>query len=190
MRTQVSRYEADHIDSGEHDEACEFCGGEGCERCGGRGLVSASVPDLDAPITADPQRLVDHLVRVALQAVARVEAEPFGERGTLLVTDSGREHLAAVVRERMAQAAQAIVAELDEARSHLAGEVTARQFAAWASAQDRDGAPRVHQWRDSEGWHVALYVIPHGSDMLRVTEAVAPDPQDALTMLMAGRVAS
>lgn len=143
-----------------------------------------------APVTADPTRLHDYLVRLALEAVSRVEDEPLGERGTLITTAPGRAHLEEVMRERMAQAAQVIVAELDEARAPLAGEVTARQLAAWASAQDCYGAPRIHQWRDSQGWHVTLSVVPHGSILVRVTEAVAADPQDALTMLMAGLVAS
>jgi hypothetical protein len=183
--TQAARFAADYLETGENDEACERCGGDGCQHCGGRGLVSAAAPSLDpgAPTTADPTRLVKYLVRLAMEA-----AHATDDAGALDLRYP--ESLEERVRERMAQAAQVIVAELDEARSRLAGEVTARQFAAWTSVQDRDGAPRVHQWRDSAGWHVALYVMPHGSDVLRVTEAVAPDPQDALTMLMAGRVAS
>lgn len=198
---------ADWIDTGEHDEACPHCAGDGCDRCGSRGLVATVEAPAHgracrerrrrieeraaAPVTADPTRLHDYLVRLALEAVSRVEAEPMGERGTLFTNERGRAHLEEVMRERMAQAAQVIVAELDEARAPLAGEVTARQLAAWASAQDCYGAPRIHQWRDSQGWHVTLSVVPHGSILVRVTEAVAADPQDALTMLMAGgRVAS
>lgn len=168
---------ADWIDTGEHDEACSHCQGDGCPRCGGRGLVSAAAPALDAPITADPKRLHEYLVRLAMEACREVPDHiAFGLGGR--------------IRERMAQAAQVLVAELDEARSALAGELTARQLAEWASAQDVDGRPRIQLWRNSFGWHAALTVMPHGGAVPRITEAVAADAQDALTMLMAGKVAS
>lgn len=211
---------ADWIDTGEHDEACPHCAGDGCEHCGGRGLVNAAdevaatvafnqlvndgariagealastaAPIEDAPITADPERLVSYLVRLAVQAHDRLAHDVGMDGGPPLY----RAQLELRLLERMAQAAQVIVAELEESRSlaaslgALAGEVTARQLAAWAAAQDVDGRPVIHQWRDARGWHVTLSVVPPGSRLPRITEAIAQDPQDAITMLMAGRVSS
>lgn len=177
---------ADWIDTGEHDEACSHCQGDGCPRCGGRGLVSAAAPSVDAPITADPKRLVDYLVRLGMDAAKRAIEE--NRREGLLAEQLSR-HLC----ERMAQAAQVLVAEVAEvaeARSALAGELTARQLAEWASAQDVDGRPRIHLWRDWRGWHAMLTVMLPGGAVPRITEAVAADAQDALKMLMAAKVAS
>lgn len=58
--THAARYTADHIETGERDEACAECDGDAeridatgrvhaCRACGGRGLVVASVHTYQAP---------------------------------------------------------------------------------------------------------------------------------------------
>lgn len=141
---------------------------------------------LPAPVTSDATRLLDYLVGLAMQAVQAVDDEPLGQRGSLIITERGRQHLAAVLRERLAQAATTIVLELDEARTTRVGELTARQLGEWGAGHDVDGRPHLRCWRTEKGWHVSLSVMQRDALCVRTYEAVAPDVQDAWTMLMAG----
>jgi hypothetical protein len=50
--TQAARYSADHIDTGNDDEACARCEGDGCTHCHGRGLVPASSAPTDEQLCA------------------------------------------------------------------------------------------------------------------------------------------
>lgn len=131
------------------------------------------------PVTSDATRLVDYLVSLATQAVC--SADDAGALDLRYPDD-----LATRLRERLAQAATTIVLELDEARATRVGELTARQLGEWAAAHDVDSRPHLRCWRTEKGWHVSLSVMQPGALMVRTYEAVAPDIQDAWTMLMAG----